>query len=265
MMAGPGETVDPRLHLTTMQGASAGQSTLDDDHATATQGIRRLTRIAWRRVLDHPPDEAAASPVGDPDAAARWRHLQALQRRVRDSALTSEAREALAERLADIVLGHVDPTRMLVDRSLLTAPYDGPDETTFEACVGVLREVRKTAVERCRALESEGIEPFGYLSTRPWAKAASAGRASPWTFRRPADLVVFMGEAYLFNPALDFPEVSLRLLEVMADLGGDAQPLIRLRAAIRTIEVATDRVLYIERSGAYEAVEAAIKLALARP
>ncbi|MEB3221163.1 MAG: hypothetical protein VKS61_03700 [Candidatus Sericytochromatia bacterium] len=264
LMAGPGEAVDPRLHLTTLQGASGGPSTLDDDHATATQGIRRVTRIAWRRVLDRPPEEGTPSPLAAPEAEARWQRIQALQRRVRDSGLSSEARDALAERLADIVLSHVDPTRLVLDRSLMRVPYDGPDETTFEACVGVLREARETAVARCRTLAGEGLEPFGYLSARPWAQAASVGRAEPWRFKRPADLVTFMSEAYLFNPDLDFPEVSARILEVMADVGGNAAPLLRLEAAIRSIEAATDRVLYVEPTGALEAVEAAIEEALTR-
>jgi hypothetical protein len=264
LMAGPGEVVDPRLHLTTIQGAGPGRTVLDDDHAIITRNIRLVTSQAWRRNLDAPPAEATLRFAAGPDALARRRHMVALLRRVRDAALPPEARDALAGRMADIGLGYADPTRIVLDRSLLLVPYDGPDETTFEASVGVLREARELAVARCRALADEGLEPFGYLAARPWAKAANEGRAEPWTFQRPADVITFLGEAYLFNPDLEFPVVSARILEVMADLGGDARPLLRLEAAIRSIEAATDRVLYVEQTGALEAFEAAIEEALAR-
>ncbi len=249
--AGVPDVNDHRLRFNLIVPPRALAEAVDEDTSMATYFLHRsLVRsfLIWTEPAPHPADSWVPF-TNDPGVQGQ---VRAGRQKLKDEAgrlgldrLTSAQRTALAERMVDLLVARVDHGSARLYFKGGPLGYTGPDERCFDAYVAVLRGVRDAATTRMRALAAEGEDPFAYFAARDYVKAAEARLGKPFVFKKPADLVDFMLEAYFTDPSLAPMESVLGLAAFSAELGIDTTLGTRFEAAALGSNLESARALYL--------------------
>lgn len=274
LLATPPDRDDARLTYSLLLGRKPLTTEIDEDTAMATRVIRRGYVRAWIENLSPPRPSptplalpsvmalpaSTPAPVAprDPRVIAGWRRVAELAASSGAHRLSAEARKRLAERIADVELAYSHPETTHLARTSTLFPYDGPDETVFDAYKGVMKTYREALTETLRAMVDRGEDPLAYLAQRPYVIAANRGRPDPYVFKKPGDVLEFVVDHYVLNSGQTHLESLQGMLEVITDLDLPVAPIGRLLAALEGSQADADRVFFLEDGGALAVVETLI-------
>ncbi len=265
IVARPPGSDDPRLLYQLAASGTSGDGAVTEESSYATYYVKLgIARAMYRWVSGASGGAAepgALTPAEFADVVAGREKLR-LAGATHTAKLPEGERLALAARLAEIAMARIDLQAIQTGTYTRLGAYAGPVEPAVPAFAAILGGYREAVTARMREVAARGEDPFAFFAGRPYFVRANAGRATPFSLRKPMDFVDFVVDQFMANDDPLAAMTSEGYREVGRDIPlGDLASYMRLDAALSGTKAAIDRALYLEPRGIFPALQTAIEQA----